>query len=61
MWSISTTVTEEDNISSEMPVEEPNQPQRPPKEERIKGHRPCVKWPKAVEKIEWDIVNNEVQ
>lgn len=40
---ISTPVTENDNTSTEMPVEEPTQPQRPPKEDKIKGHRPSVK------------------
>ncbi len=58
--SISTPVTEEDNTSTEMPVEEPTQPQRPPKEGKIKGHRLSVKWPKAVEKREWEIVNNDL-
>lgn len=58
--SISTSVPEEDNTSTEMPVEEPTQPQRPPKEEKIKGHRPSVKWPKAVEKREWEITNNDL-
>ncbi len=58
--SISTIVTEEGNTSTEMPVEEPTQPQRPPKEGKIKGHRLSVKWPKAVEKREWEIVNNDL-
>ena len=58
--SISTPVTEEENTSTEMPVEEPTQPQRPPKEDKIKGHRPSVKWPKAVEKREWVTVNNDL-
>ncbi|KAL6475304.1 hypothetical protein MHYP_G00163440 [Metynnis hypsauchen] len=57
--SISTPVTEE-NTSTEMLVEEPTQPQRPPKEGKIKGHRPGVKWPKAVEKREWESVNNDL-
>ena len=58
--SISTPVTEEDNTSTEMPVDELTQPQRPLKEEKIKGHRPSVKWPKAVEKREWETVNNDL-
>ena len=58
--SISTPVTEEDNTSTEMPVDELTQPQRPPKEEKIKGHRPTVKWPKAVEKREWETINNDL-
>ena len=58
--SINTPVTEEENTSTEMLVEEPTQPQRPPKERKIKGHRPSVKWPKAVEKREWETVNNDL-
>ena len=58
--SISTPVTEEDNTSTEMPVDELTQPQRPLKEEKIKGHRPSVKWPKAVEKREWETFNNDL-
>lgn len=58
--SISTPVTEEDNTITEMSVEEPTQPQRPPKEEKIKGQRPRVKWPKAVEKREWETVNTDL-
>ncbi|XP_061105463.1 olfactory receptor 1F1-like [Conger conger] len=27
---------------------------------KIKGHRPSVKWPKAVEKREWETVNNDL-
>ncbi|KAK9524410.1 hypothetical protein VZT92_016806 [Zoarces viviparus] len=55
--SISTPVTEEGNTSTEMSVEWPTQPQRPPME---KGHKPGVKWPKAVEKKEWEIINNDL-
>ncbi len=58
---ISTPVTEEDNTSTQMPVEEPNQPQRPPKEDKITGHRPGVKWPKAVEKRVWETINNDLK
>lgn len=58
--SISTPVTEEGNASTELQVEEPTQPQRPPKENKTKGHRPSVKWPKAVEKREWETVNNDL-
>lgn len=29
-------------------------------EKKIKGHRPCVKWPKAVEKKEWGTINNDL-
>lgn len=58
--SISTPVTEEDNTSTEMPVDELTQPQRPLKQEKIKGHRPSVKWPKAVEKREWETINNDL-
>ena len=35
-------------------------PVTPPKEENIKGHRPSVKWPKAVEKREWQTVNHDL-
>ena len=58
--SISTPVIEEDDTSTDMPMDELNQPQRPPKEEKIKGHRPSVKWPKAVEKKEWETINNDL-
>lgn len=60
LQSISTPVTEEGNTSTGMQVEEPTQPQRPPKEEKIQGHRPSVKWPKTVEKREWEIVVNDL-
>ncbi|KAJ8016038.1 hypothetical protein DPEC_G00002980 [Dallia pectoralis] len=43
-----------------MPVEDPTPPQRPPKERKISGYRPSVKWPKAVEKREWETVNNDL-
>lgn len=56
--SINTPVTEEGNTSTEMLVDGPTQPQRPPKKEKIKGRRSSVKWPKAVEKKEWETVNN---
>lgn len=58
--SISTPVTDEGNANAELLVEEPTQPQRPPKENKTKGHRPSVKWPKAVEKREWETVNNDL-
>ena len=72
LQSISTPVTEEENTgtetlvdvesntSTDMPVDELTQPQRPPKEEKIKGHRASVKWPKAVEKKEWESINNDL-
>ncbi|KAJ8010151.1 hypothetical protein DPEC_G00072000 [Dallia pectoralis] len=58
--SISTPVTEENSTSTEMSVEDPTPPQRPPKERKISGYRPSVKWPKAVEKREWETVNNDL-
>ncbi|KAJ8397350.1 hypothetical protein AAFF_G00438990 [Aldrovandia affinis] len=58
--SISTPDAEEVNTSTEMPLEPLTQPQRPPKEDKIKGHRPSVKWPKAVEKKEWETINNDL-
>lgn len=57
--SISTPVTEEDT-SIERLVEEPAQPQGPPMERKIKGHKPRVKWPKAAEKREWETVNQDL-
>lgn len=44
--SISTLVTED--TGAEMLREEPTQVQRPPKEEKVKGHRPSVKWKKRM-------------
>ncbi|KAJ8392682.1 hypothetical protein AAFF_G00073560 [Aldrovandia affinis] len=58
--SISTPVAEEVNTSTEMPLEPLTQPQRSPKEDKIKGHRPSVKWPKAIEKKEWETINNDL-
>ncbi|KAJ8414647.1 hypothetical protein AAFF_G00038490 [Aldrovandia affinis] len=43
-----------------MPLKPLTQPQRPPKEDKTKGHRPSVKWPKAVEKKEWETINNDL-
>lgn len=52
LHSITTPVPEEGYTSTEMLVEEPMQPQRPPLEGKFKGHKPGVKLPKAVEKKE---------
>ncbi|CAB1436094.1 unnamed protein product [Pleuronectes platessa] len=43
-----------------MPVDELTQPQRPLKEEKIKGHRPSGKWPKAAEKREWETIKKDL-
>lgn len=56
--SISTSEAEEESTSTRMPVDEPTQSQRP--RERTLEHRPRVKWPKAVEKREWETVNNDL-
>lgn len=58
--NIDTPDPEEGYTSKEMPVEEPMQPQRPPLDVKIKGHKPGVKWPKAVEKKEWETVNSDL-
>lgn len=42
-----------------MLVEEPTKSQRPPKE-KTQEHRTRVKWPKAVEKPQWETVNNDL-
>lgn len=59
--SISTTVFGEDSTCTDLPVDKLTQPQRPPREEKIKGHRPSVKWPRAVDKKEWETINNDLR
>ena len=58
--SISTPAPEEGNTGTEMSVEEPTQPQIPPMERKIEGHKPSVKWPKSVDQKEWETINRVV-
>lgn len=43
-----------------MQVKRHNQPQRRPKEDKIKGHRLSLKLPKAVKRREWKTANQDV-
>ena len=58
--SISTPAPEEGNTGTEMSVEEPTQPQIPPMERKMEGHKPSVKWPKSVDKKEWETINRDL-
>lgn len=58
--SISTTVFEEDSTCTDLPVDKLTQPQRPPREAKIKGPRPSGKWPRA-DKKEWETINNDLR
>lgn len=59
LQSISASEDEEES-RTRMLVEEPIQSQRPPREKTL-DHRPRLKgWPKAVEKQEWETVNNDL-
>lgn len=55
--SISTPVTGEKVTSTEIVVEEPVQLQS---EKKIEGRKPGVKWPKAVNKKEWETINSDL-